>query len=377
MSARICLVTEEMIPPFRRFCITQRSAEFLSSEFDVHLVYVKSPIEDYKSKGIHTHSVNLNWNQFDAKSRILAQFKLLRKTMKVCRRYKIDLVYGWWIPAFLASKITGKILISDMPEFGEEMYRTFFFPFKKVASNFLFRYQMLAAQYSKNIIVESEIAADIWEKRGIPKNKLFSIPYGIEVDFFAKTSSKGVRKKYGIPEDAILIVFHGDIGFDDGVDLLLKAIKDLDIWCLCAGWGSEKYMTYLKSIANKRTIFPGWIHYKEIPKIVKTSDIYVSPFRSTLYTNTTFPLKTMEAMAAGKPVICSRLKTLSTCMKDGYDIRFFKPNDLNDLKTVIKELIENESLRKRIGRNAKKTAIRKFDWRLRAHQELEIFRSAI
>ena len=377
MKKSILMVTEEMIPSFRRFCITERSAEFSSRDFDVHLAYIASNKESYKFRGIKKHPVRMGWNQFNAIDRVSAQAKLFRKTMEVCMNEKIDLVYGWWLPTYLACRLTRKKLVTDMPEFGEEMYRTFSFPMKKIIANTIYNYQMDAANYSEAVIVESEAAARIWQRRGIAKEKLHVLPYGVEVEKFYKAKAGISRKRFGIPEDEPMLLFYGDMGYDDGVDILLRAIKGMDVWCLCIGDGPSGYMKKLKKLASKKTVFSNWIYYQDIPSIVKSSDICVSPFRSTKYSNTTFPLKITESMAAERPVISSRLMALTEQMRDGYNIKFFKPGSVSDLRNSIKRLLASDSTRRKIGRNAKKTAFKKFDWMIRAKAEKEIFKISL
>jgi glycosyltransferase involved in cell wall biosynthesis len=372
----VCIITEEAVPPLRRFSMAYRSAEYLCSEFEVHLVYVKSPLSIVSDK-IYLHPIDIRWDEFNLTARLKTQWKLIETIIQVSRKYKIDLLYGWWLASFIGGKLTKKRFVADMPEFIEEMYRSFSMPLSSVMMEPLRSLQRAAAQKSEAIIVESGIAKEVWIRRSIPPRKIYSIPYGVEVDLFNPSYSGEIRDKYGIPEDAILVIYHGDIGFDDGVDLLIRAVSSLDVWCLCVGSGPKQLMKYLKSIANNRTIFTGWVPYRKIPKYLGAADIYVAPFRSTLYTNTTFPLKIMEAMAAGKPVITSSLRALSKVVRDGYDVKLIKPGDLGKLRLAIKDLIEEEELRKKLGYNARKTAIEKFDWKLRARREAEILRNLI
>jgi len=123
-------------------------------------------------------------------------------------------------------------------------------------------------------------------------------------------------------------------------------------------------------------IFTGWISYREIPGILLNADIYVAPFRSSLYTNSTCPIKQMEAMAAGKPVVMSELHTFSRYVTDRVDCRMVKPGDASNLKSVISELIIDPEERKRLGQNAKETAERNFDWRVRIRKEASILTEA-
>ena len=100
---KICLVTEEYIPHVKRFSLTLKIEEVLSRENEVHLVAISFD-RDYKPKGLILHSVNLpNHDEFNLKQRALANIILSYKVWEVCRKEKIDVVYGWWPVAYFAS----------------------------------------------------------------------------------------------------------------------------------------------------------------------------------------------------------------------------------------------------------------------------------
>jgi glycosyltransferase involved in cell wall biosynthesis len=293
----------------------------------------------------------------------------------VCRKEKIDVVYGWWPVAYFASIFSGTPMVADMPEFLEKMYKTFKKKFPMIIGPILRNFQIIVAKRSKAIITESKEAKEEWVKRGIKSSKLHYRPYGIEVDFFnSQMNVSRIKKKLGVPKKELLVMYHGDIGHDDGVDILLRACKEVDLWCVVIGDGPEDYIRSLKKIAGKKTIFTGWINYSEIPAYLKNCDIYAAPFRSSEYTNTTYPLKQMEAMAAGKAVICSRLKAFSSTVEHKKDIFLVKPGKIEELKIAIKTLADNKKLRLKLGKNAHQTAIKKFGWEKRVKVDIGVIK---
>lgn len=373
----ICVVTEESIPPVQRFSLTLRIAETLGLESDVHLVSLNTD-PNYMPENVCFHPIKVKgWNLFSLRHRILANIRLVKKIHQICQEYEIDLIYGWWPAVFIGATFSRKPFATDMPEFIEEMYRSFNQPFSGIMAMPLKFFQTVVARKSQATITESENAVNKWEKRGVSRERLFWAPYGIEVEVFQRASPEGIRAQYSIPEGCILVVYHGDIGFDDGVDLLIHAIKDLDVWFLCIGSGPQRYLSYLKSIAHERVVFTGWVLYSQIPRLLAAADIYVAPFRSTPYTNTTFPLKQMEAMAAGKATICTKLDAFSRSVTDGEDIKLVEPGNVAELRSAIQELAENKEMRKKLGHNARKTAIEKFDWRIRARTEIHMLKSVM
>jgi len=300
---------------------------------------------------------------------------LTNEVRKVCQKNKIDIIYGWWPVAFWASILSRTPYVVDMPEFLEIMYEAFRKPLPFLMKPILKTFQTIVAKKSRAVITESQRAIEEWVNRGVNRNKIYCAPYGIEIEIFNKKSNK-TRNKLGIPKNDKMIMFHGDISFDDGIDILLDAVKDLDVWCVIVGDGPPEYVNYLKTLASKKTIFTGWVNYSEIPDYLASSDVYVAPFRSSNYTNTTHPLKQMEAMAAGKPVICSKIKAFSEAVTDRKDIILVEPGNSQILKETIRSVLKDKKMQDLLSKNAIKTAKEKFSWQKRVKVDEEMIKKA-
>jgi glycosyltransferase involved in cell wall biosynthesis len=101
--------------------------------------------------------------------------------------------------------------------------------------------------------------------------------------------------------------------------------------------------------------------------------VYVIPWKSTLDTNIKIPSKLVEAMAMGKPVVASRLKSLETLFRDGRDIMFFNPNDSKDLAEKVSLLLKDSKLRRKLGRRAKELS-KQFSWSVLMKRELNFLK---
>jgi glycosyltransferase involved in cell wall biosynthesis len=369
----IILVTEEAIPPVYRFSLTESLAKELARRgIDVYLVCRRGDGE-FRHAGIHYEPVDIKgWSLFDLRKRAEANLRLLFKVIRLLRTKDIKLVYGWW-PILFFARISGSPVVADMPEFIDIMYRSFNKPLSTFVSPFLRLFQKTVARMSRAVITESDIARAVWASRGIDYSRTYAIPYGVDVDFFISAlPDRDFRKRYGIDETQKVIMYHGDIGIDDGVDLLIKATEGIGAKVVVIGDGDPKYMRYLRSLSHPDVIFTGWIPYRMIPGILKTADIYVAPFRSSLYTNSTCPLKIMEALAAGLPLVVSELHAISKYLRNGEDSLFFKPSDTPDLRKKIGLLLSDEIMRKIFSTNSIETARKYFDHKIRINEEADL-----
>jgi len=368
----ILLITEEKIPAAYRFSLTQKLAEELADKGEC--VYLISTSDGAKLEYpgiIHKPVVMKNWDLLNLMSRLKANIRICLKTLSLCYTKDIKLVYGWWPILFFAKLFAFKKVAADMPEFMDIMYKSYNKPFEWFFCPMLRIYQTIIAKFSAFVINESEISREIWASRGVKLNKTYNIPYGVETKKFSEAVKGSFRKELKISENDTVLLFHGDIGIDDGVDILIEATNDLLVKVIIAGDGDIKYMNELKNNSSSNIIFTSWINYETMPQLIAESDICVAPFRSSQYTNSTCQLKQMEAMAAGKPVIVSDLTTFSKFIKNNFDARIVKPGDVVDLKNAINELINDKEKCSHLSTNAKITA-EQFDYKIRTKKEASL-----
>jgi glycosyltransferase involved in cell wall biosynthesis len=69
----------------------------------------------------------------------------------------------------------------------------------------------------------------------------------------------------------------------------------------------------------------------------------------------------MEAMTSGLPVIATRIGATEEMIEHGWDGFLVAQRDSNGLFSIIQQLAIDCDLRKKIGRNARTTAERRFD----------------
>lgn len=143
-----------------------------------------------------------------------------------------------------------------------------------------------------------------------PARQVMYVPgVGVDMDKFASPtkSAADVRQGLGLPEDAFVVLSVGELNDNKNHRTVIRALASLDdptVDYLICGNGPRR--DELKTLASDlgvdgRTHFLGY--RRDIPDILAASDVFCLPsFREGL------PLSVMEAMAAGKPVICSRIR---------------------------------------------------------------------
>lgn len=151
-----------------------------------------------------------------------------------------------------------------------------------------------------------------------------------------------------------------------GVDFLIKSMQivtenDPFLKLLIIGDGELK--TELSDLAERcgvkeKVMFLGAIPNEEIPPYYSICDLFVLP---SIHGPENGPMVIFEAMASSKPVIATELPGLIDIVEDSFGI-LVPPKDINALANSILTLTNDEKLRMKMGKNARKTA-EKYSWK--------------
>lgn len=116
------------------------------------------------------------------------------------------------------------------------------------------------------------------------------------------------REQLGIPEEARVTGFAGNIGPAQGLDMLAKAAKDADsrMYYLIIGDGpsrEELEKTVKEYGLEDRFIFTGWVNGADVPGYLALCDALLVSLKDSGVLNLTVPAKLQTYMLSGKPVI--------------------------------------------------------------------------
>ena len=278
--------------------------------------------------------------------------------------YSIDIAYKYGIPSVLTAHSLGF------------WWRSRYI--WKLFSEFL----MGVRQYYKKvnrIIAVSNAVKDFMSYFANPE-KIVVIPNAIHTsEYRLNVDKQDLRNELNIAPDEKVILFLGRLVFRKGVHILIDAFKKLNADPLTRlyiiGTGSmEATLRGMVSAFNlsNRVVFVGRVSHELKIKYLNAADFVVAP---SIY-GEAFGIVVIEALAAGKPVIATRVGGMKDILHHGEDGFFVPAADSNTLKDTMELLLKDEDLLKKMSKNALETA-KRYDWEVVGKEILDLYNSLL
>lgn len=278
-------------------------------------------------------------------------FHLIRKH-KITHLLSQSSIWGGFTGT-LAAKI---FRIPHMVEIHGDVY------FKYAGSNnFIERILARISRFSlqKATIVRSlssKMTADL-NQMGIDRN-IVEIPNRVNLERF-----KPPKENYQL-NNPIEIISVGRFVNQKGYELAIKSIKQLQekypVRLRLIGGGKLK--SKLEQLVGENTNIEliDWMDQKGLIDQMRRADIYIQP--SLPFFGEAMPRTILEAMAMGLPIISSKIAAIPGILYHDKNARLVAPGNVDDLENQLEELINDQSLREKLGRQAFSDASLKYEW---------------
>lgn len=211
---------------------------------------------------------------------------------------------------------------------------------------------------------------------GVPGGKVLLAPNAVGGEFLAEPGDSAMaRRELGLPESGPYIGTVSSLVPYEGIDDLLAAFELLapkypELRVLIVGDGSS--LPSLKQQARRsdftdRIIFTGRVPRDRARSFHQALDVFVVPRKDLDVTRSVTPLKPVEALACGRPVVASRLGALQEIVTDGSNGLIAAPEDPRDLAATLERLLDSEELRELFGRAGRQGVLESRTWEANAH----------
>lgn len=185
-----------------------------------------------------------------------------------------------------------------------------------------------------------------------------------------------IDEKYKL-QNKKLILFVGRLTKEKGVEYLIKAAKNINGKVFIIGDGDRKdYLAnYAKLIDAKNVHFLGYFGKKNadyLKEFYHRADVLVLPS----IVDESLGLVVLEAMAAKTPIVASNKGGIPLVIKDGYNGYLIRARSAKAIYESVNKIIDNNKIAIRLGENAYKTVIEKFDWNVVIPQFESVYKKA-
>ncbi len=198
------------------------------------------------------------------------------------------------------------------------------------------------------------------------------IPFGLSTDVFTPKAKiedgsitigtvKTLEEKYGI---RYLV---------EAFSILKKKRNDLSLKLLIVGKGSQHKM--LLDLAHQykiqdETTFTGWVPVQKVAEYHNMIDIAVFP---SVLDSESFGVAVIEASACEKPVVVSNKGGLVEVVEDGVTGIVVESQNPQAIASALEKLINDENLRKEMGRKGRARVQRLYEWKNNLRAMLNIY----
>lgn len=240
-------------------------------------------------------------------------------------------------------------------------------------------------RFASGVTVNTRFIMERLVRMGYPKEYIVLVPNGVDRQRFRNLQGyrESIRQKLGVHNHKI-VVYIGSLSLvNHAVDLLLEAFaitisKYKTRAILLIVGGGEDYnrlQNFSKELGLSEAVrFIGWIPPEIVPLYYYAADLSVEPTRNTLAERARCPLKIVESLAAGTPVVTGDVGDRASLLSCGGGV-IVPPGDPEILAEAIATIIQDDSLRARLSAEARE-ARENYYWDRLVHNFVKIYETA-
>jgi glycosyltransferase involved in cell wall biosynthesis len=207
-------------------------------------------------------------------------------------------------------------------------------------------------------------------ERGVDPRRVIIVPNGVSEEFLRPLPAvrDELRKRLGIGDGEFVVGLVSSLVAHEGIGTLLAAVKILrdrgvPARALIVGDGPEGAALKRQAAGlGIDAIFTGRVPSARVRDYHAALDVFVVPRTPDRVCQLVTPLKPVEAMASGLPVVVSGVRALGELVGDGATGLLFPPLDAGALADCLARLRDSPDLRAKLGQSARESVARDRTW---------------
>lgn len=212
------------------------------------------------------------------------------------------------------------------------------------------------------------------------EDKIEVIPIGINLNWVdscqeSNILSEGIRKSY----KGSMVLFVGRLVYYKGLEFLIDAINlipDVSLVIIGSGPLRDKLIKKINelNLASRIKIVPE-VDEKKLHSYYKACDLFVLP---SVEKSETYGIVQIEAMACGKPTICTEIGTGTTFVNQNEVTGLVvPPRNIELLAEAMNKLIINKEMGKQLGNQGKERALKEFTAEIMVSKTYKVYQDLL
>lgn len=226
------------------------------------------------------------------------------------------------------------------------------------------------------IVTPSHTTRALLESMGVAGAKIHVVPNGADLP-------QPVPRPADAPRDYLL--YFGALQTWQGVDTLLRAfarLADLDLHLVICGSLRSRDARRLEALAlrlgvNERIRWHWELSSEALAPWIEHAALSLAPLRECArnVSQGCAPLKILESMAAGVPVVASDLAPVRELVRDGVEGRLVAPDRPAELARAIRVLLAYPEQRRAMGARGRERIAAEYTWARSLQRLCDVYRS--
>jgi glycosyltransferase involved in cell wall biosynthesis len=205
----------------------------------------------------------------------------------------------------------------------------------------------LCRKVSRLVVTNEWAKTQCVERYGIAPEKILVTPNGFDADSFKNPLTiEEARQNLSFPRDKKIIMYSGHLYGWKGVDVILQLAKEMRAvqFVFVGGTSEAQHELQERYGVQPNVLFIPHQPPHLIPQYLQAADVLVLPNIPVNQHSefSTSPIKLFEYMAARRPVVASRLPSITSVVNDE-QVFFAEPGNVADWKRVIEGVIMDQS----------------------------------
>jgi glycosyltransferase involved in cell wall biosynthesis len=224
---------------------------------------------------------------------------------------------------------------------------------------------------------QSTAAAPTTARVGTPVREIAN---GVDLARFTPGSREEARARLRLPADAKIALFVAALDrahYYKGLSLLMAALRRLDDGTLVVVGDGDLRAGYEREATELglagRVRFAGAVGHDDLPEYYCAADATVLPSTHT----ESFGLVLVESLACGTPTVASDLPGVRSVVEHGRTGWLVPPGDVGQLADRLSALLSDPERRAAMGRDGRRRAELRYDWRRIARDLAAAYREAL